>query len=75
MKPYDSKGFIKLIATYQAMEKQRPKKPILHRFCNDDGDNDFYYQCPNHCSTYCQVTPQWDYCPHCGQKLSWEKEK
>lgn len=74
MKPYDSKGFIKLVATYQAMEKQRPKKPILHHFY-ENGEDYSYYRCPNNCSTYCQVEPSQKYCPHCGQKLSWEKEE
>lgn len=72
MKPYETKGFIKLIATYQAMEKQRPKKP--EKVWLEDCD-DFRYLCPNHCEAYCEVSESMNYCPHCGQKLSWEKEE
>lgn len=72
MTPYESKDFIKLIAIAQAMEKQNPKKPEKVIF---EDDYDFRYLCPNHCKPYYEVFEGMNYCPNCGQKLGWEKEK
>ena len=72
MRPYDSKEFIKLIAIYQAMQKQRPKKP------KQDKEYKYGRRCPN-CNHYlgnvqfireCQ-----QYCENCGQKIDWRKKE
>lgn len=78
-KSIKGEGFQCDIDTYEAaidaLEFQIPKKPITHRFCEDDTDY-FYFTCPNHCSIYCEVYPQDNYCRKCGQKLDWsEKEE
>lgn len=53
----------------EALEKQIPKKAILH------GHNPYklicsvYYTCPN-CNNHISITP---YCDKCGQALDWSE--
>lgn len=69
MKPYDTKEFIEIVAIYQAMEKQKPKKP------KRDQEYKYGRRCPS-CNHYlgnvqfireCQ-----QYCENCGQKIDWQ---
>lgn len=56
------------------IDQEVPKKPILQRFYEDDKKY-IYFKCPNHCTTYCEVYPQDNYCSSCGQKLDWSEEE
>lgn len=56
----------------KALEKQIPKKPILHPFF-EDGTDYSYYICPNRCERYSQVNLQDNYCRKCGQRIDWSE--
>ena len=53
-----------------ALEKQIPKKPLLHSF-SESHDTYTYFKCPNLCDTYCEVKNNMHFCPKCGQALDW----
>ena len=71
MRPYDSKEFIKLIAIYQAMQKQRPKKP------KQDKEYKYGRRCLS-CNYYLGniqfIRESQKYCENCGQKIDWREE-
>lgn len=52
----------------EALEKQIPKKPIITKF--DNGAE--IINCGK-CYMCAHITRAVDYCPHCGQKIDWEK--
>lgn len=56
-----------------AIEKQIPKKPLLHSF-SESHDTYTYFKCPNLCDTYCEVKNNMHYCPKCGQALDWSEK-
>lgn len=63
----------------EALEKQIPKKPILHQYYEYEEDgvqSDYsYYTCANRCHKYCQVSPQDGFCRKCGQAIDWSDER
>ncbi|MBQ2397461.1 MAG: hypothetical protein II304_10605 [Bacteroidales bacterium] len=54
-----------------ALEKQIPKKPIIHGV-RDRDINTISYTCPI-CNKHIWITE--DYCKHCGQALDWSDEE
>lgn len=57
-----------------ALEKQIPKKPLLHSF-SESHDTYTYFKCPNLCDTFCEVKNNMHFCPKCGQALDWSDTK
>lgn len=59
-----------------AMEKQKPKKPVIkYRGMYDDDNGDYlmdkkYNICPS-CNPMKEVYIGWKHCPYCGQRLDW----
>lgn len=56
-------------AAIEALEKQIPKKPKLHRTFEVLGMTDSIYLCPS-CDT---MLDNEDYCTNCGQALDWRE--
>lgn len=54
-----------------ALEKQIPKKPIIHGVREDRTVNTISYTC-SVCSEHIWITE--DYCKKCGQALDWSEE-
>lgn len=54
-----------------ALEKQIPKKPIIHGV-RDRDINTISYTCPI-CNKHIWITE--DYCKRCGQALDWSEEE
>lgn len=59
------------IVLSNALEKQIPKKPIIHGV-RDRDINTISYTCPI-CNKHIWITEV--YCNHCGQALDWSEEK
>lgn len=49
--------------TYDAIEKQIPRKPAEGCVCPNCKSRDIYYECS-----------AFDHCPDCGQAIDWSKE-
>lgn len=54
----------------EAIEKQKPKKPIEGLYQNDSK----WVMCPN-CGSEVDYEHKPRFCDHCGQKLLWEEEE
>ena len=57
-----------------ALEKQIPKKPILHHIY-ENGNDYSYYECPNRCTVFDLVNSNDKFCRKCGQSLDWSNEE
>jgi predicted RNA-binding Zn-ribbon protein involved in translation (DUF1610 family) len=55
----------------EALEKQIPKKPIVHGFREGREVNTISFTCPI-CNKH---IGRENYCKHCGQALLWEEKK
>ncbi len=62
----------------EAIEKQKPKKPIIKHY-EDEGEEPYIkYACPNDCGiqlhpvTEKNLAYEHVYCPKCGQKIDWQ---
>lgn len=61
----------------ELIEKQTPKKPNLEGDGYDDKGQLMYdtWICPN-CEEHYELDyEEYDYCPHCGQRIDWSDEK
>jgi len=73
----ESEEYTDYVVMKQALEKQVSKAPKIsygNEFTDADGNNGMklrYVECPN-CE--CEILAHFDYCPECGQRLSWEVE-
>ncbi len=62
----------------EAIEKQKPKKPIIKHY-EDEGEEPYIkYACPNDCGiqlhpvTEKNLAYEHVYCSKCGQKIDWQ---
>lgn len=62
--------------TQEALEKQMPQTPDVWGDGYADGSPVYdSWDCPRCGWTYELDTEQYDYCPHCGQRIRWAEVK